>query len=153
MVAGLTVWVPSYGRATADVVFQGSIDLTGVAGSSLLLFESARQSTGNTNSGTLTVSSGGSTLYTSPLSDLPAEWSVTAPGGALAILDVTMDSYSYRGPGTYAYTTYSDSDSQSLDLVVRSGGLVPEPEPWQMALVGVPLLAFALHRRSRRRKR
>jgi hypothetical protein len=148
--AGLTVWVPSYGTATAEVSFQGSIDLTGVAGSSALLFESVWQSTGTSNSGTLTVSSGGSPLYTSPLSSLPAQWSVIAPGGAPAILDVTMSSDSYRGPGTYAYTTYTDSDSQSLDLLVQAG--VPEPKPWQMALVGVPLLAFALRLRSRRRK-
>ncbi|MGB2864797.1 MAG: choice-of-anchor Q domain-containing protein [Sedimentisphaerales bacterium] len=117
--ASIVLWTPSYAKCAATVDFVGSIKLSDVFASGKVAFLSERQSRGSENTGTLTISSGTTELFTSTLAALPQElFYVTALPGATVTIHVSMRSYSYQGHGEYAHRTYSDEDSQDFRLQI-----------------------------------
>jgi len=111
------LWIPSYARCTASVDFVGSFKPSDVFGSDRVAFLSERQSTGSDNTGTLTISSGTTELFSSPLAALPQElFHVTAPPGATVTIHVNLSSNSYASSRKWLD---SDSDADSQDFRLR----------------------------------
>ena len=144
---GILVNASSSGLATASSSFVGTIDLTGTATSTDLLFSPTYASSGTNNTGTLTITSSlQGQLLQANVSTLSSPFQLAIQAGSLVTVSVTIQSQSFRGPGTFSLTLYNDTDSQSFQLGV-SAQAVPEPSTFASLGVG---LALALGVRARR---
>jgi len=115
--SSVAVFTPSSGFARADVTLGGQIDFSERTTGSDIDFTASLDSSGDSNTGSLSIESDlDGTLYNQDLADLPASWQVSVSPGAVVTLSVELSSTASQSPGEFAFTTYRDSSSQTLDL-------------------------------------